>query len=126
MISLSNAKKGAVLTPLQRKAKEKLVSWEELMVGIQDVIDWYNNEHVHSEIRCTPAIKYERVTDPKLIVYLSDVELRDIERPQFERTTQRGLIEWKNHKYFHLDLRIAINATLNHNNGYEDNLIYKF
>ena len=104
MISLSNAKKGAVLTPLQRKAKEKLVSWEELMVGIQDVIDWYNNEHVHSEIRCTPAVKYERVTDPKLIVYLSDVELRDIERPQFERTTQRGLIEWKNHKYFHLDL----------------------
>ena len=104
MISLSNAKKGAVLTPLQRKAKEKLVSWEELMVGIQDVIDWYNNEHVHSEIRCTPAIKYERVTDPKLIIYLSDVELRDIERPQFERTTQRGLIEWKNHKYFHLDL----------------------
>lgn len=104
MISLSNAKKGAVLTPLQRKAKEKLVSWEELMVGIQEVIDWYNNEHVHSEIRCTPAVKYERVTNPELIVYLSDVELRDIERPHFKRVTKRGLIEWKNHKYFHLEL----------------------
>jgi putative transposase len=104
MISLSNAKKGAVLTPLQRKAKEKLVSWEELMVGIQEVIDWYNNEHVHSEIRCTPAVKYERVTNPELIVYLSDVELRDIERPHFKRVTKRGLIEWKNHKYFNLEL----------------------
>ena len=68
------------------------------------MIDWYNNEHVHSEIRCTPAVKYERVTNPELIVYLSDVELRDIERPHFKRVTKRGLIEWKNHKYFHLEL----------------------
>ncbi|MFW9324765.1 Mu transposase C-terminal domain-containing protein, partial [Glaesserella parasuis] len=84
-------------TALQKKARRELPSWEELKAVIQEVIDWYNNEHVHSEIRCTPAVKYQRVTDIEKVVWLSDVELRDIQRPEFIRTTNRGLIEWNNH-----------------------------
>ncbi|MEE6042632.1 Mu transposase C-terminal domain-containing protein [Avibacterium paragallinarum] len=96
--------KGGELTQVQRKARKELPTWEELKVVIQEVIDWYNNEHIHSSIRCTPAVKYQRVSKQEMIVYLSECELRDIQRPAFIRTTQRGLIEWNNHKYFHLDL----------------------
>ncbi|MFW9275417.1 Mu transposase C-terminal domain-containing protein, partial [Glaesserella parasuis] len=46
----------------------------------------------------------QRVTDIEKVVWLSDVELRDIQRPEFIRTTNRGLIEWNNHKYFNLNL----------------------
>lgn len=96
--------KGGELTPVQRKARKELPTWEELKAVIQEVIDWYNNEHIHSAIRCTPAVKYQRVSNQEKIIYLSECELRDIQRPAFIRTTQRGLIEWNNHKYFHLDL----------------------
>ncbi|HHF0415031.1 TPA: DNA-binding protein [Haemophilus influenzae] len=104
MVSLASAKQGAKLTPKQRKAKAMLPTWDELMKAIEQVIDWYNNEHVHSEINCTPAEKYRRVTQDDLIVMLSEPELRDIERPHFIRKTQRGLVQWNNHQYFHLDL----------------------
>ncbi|MCT8776529.1 Mu transposase C-terminal domain-containing protein [Glaesserella parasuis] len=103
-LAYANAKNGKELTALQKKARRELPSWEELKAVIQEVIDWYNNEHVHSEIRCTPAVKYQRVTDIEKVVWLSDVELRDIQRPEFIRTTNRGLIEWNNHKYFSLNL----------------------
>lgn len=103
-LALANAEKGKELTPLQRKAKNELPTWDELKAVIAEVIDWYNNVRVHSEVRCQPAVKYQRVTNPAMVVWLSDVELRDIARPEFIRTTQRGLIEWRNHKYFHVDL----------------------
>lgn len=104
MVSLAGAKQGAKLTPKQRKAKAILPTWDELMKAIEQVIDWYNNEHIHREIKCTPAEKYRRVTQDDLIVMLSEPELRDIERPHFIRKTQRGLVQWNNHQYFHLDL----------------------
>ncbi|MGY4673925.1 Mu transposase C-terminal domain-containing protein [Ursidibacter arcticus] len=103
-LSLANAKKGKELTALQQKARRELPEWDELKMVIAGVIEWYNEKHIHREIRCQPAVKYRRVTDPAMVVWLSEMELRDIARPEFIRITQRGLVEWRNHQYFHLDL----------------------
>ncbi|OOF50299.1 transposase [Rodentibacter genomosp. 1] len=102
-LAYSNGK-GTQLTAKQQKARRELPTWEELKAVIAEVIHWYNHEHIHRKIGCTPAEKYQRVCNPDLMIYLSENELRDIQRPAFIRTTQRGLIEWNKHKYFHLDL----------------------
>ena len=57
VISLDKAKrKGATqLTPKQQWAVGKLPSWNQFLDAVQAGVDWYNNEHVHSEIGMTPA-----------------------------------------------------------------------
>ncbi|QLB14030.1 transposase [Mannheimia granulomatis] len=100
--SLANAKGG--LTPLQRKAQGKLPTWQQLIEVIQSVIDWYNNEHIHSEIRTTPARKYQQMLHAEDVVMLSPIELRDMSRPEFIRKPERGWISWNNNSYFCLKL----------------------
>lgn len=100
--SLANAK--GELTPLQRKAQGKLPSWQQLIEVIQSVIDWYNNEHIHSEIKTTPARKYQQMLHDEDVVMLSPVELRDMSRPEFIRKPERGWISWNNNSYFSLKL----------------------
>lgn len=100
--SLANAK--GELTPLQRKAQGKLPTWQQLIEVIQSVIDWYNNEHIHSEIRTTPARKYQQMLHAEDVVMLSPVELRDMSRPEFIRKPERGWISWNNNSYFNLKL----------------------
>lgn len=100
--SLANAK--GELTPLQRKAQGKLPTWQQLIEVIQSVIDWYNNEHIHSEIRTTPARKYQQMLHAEDVVMLSPIELRDMSRPEFIRKPERGWISWCNNHYFHLKL----------------------
>lgn len=101
--SLANAK-GTELTPLQKRAQGKLPSWQQLIDVIQSVIDWYNNEHIHSEIKTTPARKYQQMLHDEDVVMLSPVELRDMSRPEFIRTPERGWISWNNNSYFSLKL----------------------
>ncbi|HGO5822552.1 TPA: Mu transposase C-terminal domain-containing protein [Mannheimia haemolytica] len=100
--SLANAK--GELTPLQRKAQGKLPTWQQLIEVIQSVIDWYNNEHIHSEIRTTPARKYQQMLHAEDVVMLSPIELRDMSRPEFIRKPERGWISWNNNSYFSLKL----------------------
>lgn len=101
--SLANAK-GTELTPLQKRAQGKLPSWQQLIDVIQSVIDWYNNEHIHAEIRTTPARKYQQVLHDEDVVMLSPVELRDMSRPEFIRKPERGWVSWNNNSYFSLKL----------------------
>lgn len=101
--SLANAK-GTELTPLQKRAQGKLPSWQQLIDVIQSVIDWYNNEHIHSEIRTTPARKYEQMLHAEDVVLLTEIELRDMSRPEFIRKPERGWISWNNNSYFSLKL----------------------
>ncbi|HDL1901631.1 TPA: transposase, partial [Mannheimia haemolytica] len=100
--SLANAK--GELTPLQRKAQGKLPTWQQLIEVIQSVIDWYNNEHIHSEIRTTPARKYQQMLHAEDVVMLSPIELRDMSRPEFIRKPDRGWVSWNNNHYFNLKL----------------------
>ena len=101
--SLANAK-GTELTPLQKRAQGKLPSWQQLIDVIQSVIDWYNNEHIHSEIRTTPARQYQQMLHAEDVVMLSPIELRDMSRPEFIRKPERGWISWNNNSYFSLKL----------------------
>lgn len=101
--SLANAK-GTALTPVQKRAKGKLPSWQQLLDVVQQVVDWYNQEHIHSEIRCTPAKKYQQMLHSEDVVMLTDIELRDMSRPEFIRTPERGWISWCNNKYFNTKL----------------------
>lgn len=101
--SLANAK-GTELTPLQKRAQGKLPSWQQLIDVIQSVIDWYNNEHIHSEIRTTPAHKYQQMLHAEDVVLLTEIELRDMSRPEFIRKPERGWISWNNNSYFSLKL----------------------
>lgn len=101
--SLANAK-GTELTEVQKRAKGKLPSWQQLLNMVQTVIDWYNYKHVHSEIKSIPAKKYEQMLHPDDVVMLTDVELRDMSRPEFIRIPERGWISWCNNKYFNTKL----------------------
>lgn len=101
--SLANAK-GTELTPVQKRAKGKLPSWQQLLDMVQQVIDWYNNEHIHSEIKTTPANKYAKKLHTEDVVMLTEAELRDMSRPEVIRKPQRGWISWNNNNYFHSKL----------------------
>lgn len=101
--SLANAK-GTELTEVQKRARGKLPSWQQLLNMVQTVIDWYNYKHVHSEIKSIPAKKYEQMLHPDDVVMLTDVELRDMSRPEFVRIPERGWISWCNNKYFNTKL----------------------
>lgn len=103
--SLAKAEKeGKELTPLQRRARGKLATWQALLDTVQDCVDWYNNQHVHRELGTTPAKKYKQLLNIDDLVMLSKIELRDMYRPQFVRKPRRGWISWNNNNYFNQQL----------------------
>ena len=105
VISLDKAKrKGAMqLTPKQQWAVGKLPSWNQFLDAVQAGVDWYNNEHVHSEIGMTPAQKRRQLmekTNPDDLVFVTPVEARDLFRPSTLRVAQRGWLQLFNNDYF--------------------------
>lgn len=105
VISLDKAKrKGAMqLTPKQQWAVGKLPSWNQFLDAVQAGVDWYNNEHVHSEIGMTPAQKRRQLMEkvnPDDLVFVTPVEARDLFRPSTLRVAQRGWLQLFNNYYF--------------------------
>lgn len=105
VISLDKAKrKGATqLTPKQQWAVGKLPSWNQFLDAVQVGVDWYNNEHVHSEIGMTPAQKRRQLMEkmnPDDLVFVTPVEARDLFRPSTLRVAQRGWLQLFNNYYF--------------------------
>jgi transposase-like Mu len=100
------AEKKTELTPKQARAKGKLPRWDDLLKVIEAVIHHYNHEREHSEIQCTPAALYAALLAESAdeIVRLSEVELRDMFRPQFTRVVRRGWLELHNKDYWHREL----------------------
>ncbi|WP_017806813.1 Mu transposase C-terminal domain-containing protein [Avibacterium paragallinarum] len=92
------------LTPKQRGAMGKLPSWNQFLDAVQAGIDWYNNEHKHSEIGyVTPATKRRELMakmGEENLLYLTPVEARDLFRPAVERTPERGWVRLFNNYYF--------------------------
>ena len=105
VISLDKAKrKGAMqLTPKQQWAVGKLPSWNQFLDAVQAGVDWYNNEHEHSEIGMTPAQKRRQLMEkmnPDDLVFVTPVEARDLFRPSTLRVAQRGWLQLFNNDYF--------------------------
>lgn len=105
VISLDKAKrKGATqLTPKQQWAVGKLPSWNQFLDAVQAGVDWYNNEHVHSEIGMTPAQKRRQLMEkvnPDDLVFVTPAESRDLFRPSVLRTPERGWLRLFNNFYF--------------------------
>ncbi|WP_238327009.1 Mu transposase C-terminal domain-containing protein, partial [Rodentibacter pneumotropicus] len=106
VISLDKAKrKGATdLTPKQKWAVGKLPSWNLFLQAVQEAVDWYNNEHKHSEIGyMTPAAKRRQLMEKMKeedLVFVTPVEARDLFRPSVLRTAQRGWLQLFNNDYF--------------------------
>jgi transposase-like Mu len=101
------AEKKTELTPKQTRAKGKLPRWDDLLKVIEAVIHHYNHEREHSEIQCTPAALYAALLAEAKegeIVRLSEVELRDMFRPQFTRVVERGWLKLHNKDYWHREL----------------------
>ena len=100
------AEKKTELTPKQARAKGKLPRWDDLLKVIEAVIHHYNHEREHSEIQCTPAALYAALLAESAdeIVRLSEVELRDMFRPQFTRVVERGWLKLHNKDYWHREL----------------------
>ena len=109
VISLDKAKrKGATqLTPKQQWAVGKLPSWNQFLDAVQAGVDWYNNEHVHSEIGMTPAAKRKQLIakmNAEDLVFITPVEARDLFRPSVLRVAQRGWLKLFNNDYFNTKL----------------------
>lgn len=105
VISLDKAKRkgSAQLTPKQQWAVGKLPSWNQFLDAVQAGVDWYNNEHVHSEIGMTPAQKRRQLMEkvnPDDLVFVTPVEARDLFRPSTLRVAQRGWLQLFNNYYF--------------------------
>ena len=110
VISLDKAKrKGATqLTPKQQWAVGKLPSWNQFLDAVQAGVDWYNNEHVHSEIGMTPVQKRRQLMEkmnPDDLVFVTPVEARDLFRPSTLRVAQRGWLQLFNNYYFSAKLK---------------------
>ena len=88
------------LTDKQNRAKGKLPSWKQFIDAVEAGIDWYNNEHVHREIGTTPAKKRQQLLQETEILTITEIEARDMFRPQVVRTAQRGWITLFNNNYF--------------------------
>jgi putative transposase len=112
--SASNAlAQGKELNARQQADIKKLPSWNQLLDAIEEVVDWYNNQHEHSSLpqkpngkHYTPA-EYRRYLierDNVELSFLSDIELRDAFLPQITRTVKRGWISAFNYDYSALEL----------------------
>ncbi|THA10464.1 Mu transposase C-terminal domain-containing protein [Rodentibacter pneumotropicus] len=110
VISLDKAKrKGATeLTSKQKWAVGKLPSWNLFLDAVQEAIDWYNNEHKHSEIGyMTPAAKRRQLMakmKKEDLVFVTPIEARDLFRPSVLRVAQRGWLQLFNNDYFSMKL----------------------
>lgn len=94
----------SVLTDKQQKAKGKLPSWKQFIDAVEAGIDWYNNQHIHREIGMTPARKRQQLLAGVELVHITEVEARDMFRPQVVRTAQRGWLSLFNNDYFNQKL----------------------
>lgn len=100
------------LTPRQEKALLQLPSWSQLIDAVQEEVDNYNHGHEHSSLpkyngrHLTPAQYREAVltAEGDDIEYLSELELREVLKPQFIRTVTKGMISHEKNTYFSLDL----------------------
>ena len=108
-ISLDKPKRkgNTELTPKQKWAIGKLPSWNQFLDAVQAGVDWYNNEHVHSEIGMTPADKRKQLMakmNAEDLVFITPVEARDLFRPSVLRVAQRGWLKLFNNDYFNTKL----------------------
>lgn len=110
--AVNAAGKGKALSPRQASALRKLPSWAALLDAIRYEVDRYNNSHEHSELPkyngryLTPAQYREAVltAEGDDIEYLSEMELREMFKPQFIRTCSRGWINFDTNNYFAWEL----------------------
>ncbi|HHV7359427.1 TPA: Mu transposase C-terminal domain-containing protein [Morganella morganii] len=110
--AVNAAGKGKELSPRQASALRKLPSWAALLDAIRYEVDRYNNSHEHSELPkyngryLTPAQYREAVltAEGDDIEYLSEMELREMFKPQFIRTCSRGWINFDTNNYFAWEL----------------------
>lgn len=106
--AVNASEKGKQLTVRQENALKQLPSWGWLLEVIQEEIDNYNNGHEHSELPkyngkyLTPAQYRAAVlmAEGDDIEYISELELREMFKPQFIRTCGRGWIQFENNQYF--------------------------
>lgn len=94
------------LTAVQKSAKGKLPTWNELLQVVEQAIDFYNNHWEHSSIGTTPqamrnALAKRMEQDGLEIVPLLEVDARDLYRPAFQRRVQRAWIQLFNMSYWH-------------------------
>lgn len=99
------AKIGKDLTTKQKSAIGKLPHWNELFEVIKQAVDWYNNEHKHTELGgATPKAVREyllgQLEDGEYVQLLPN-EARDLYRPSVVRTVQRAWLSVYNNEYWH-------------------------
>ncbi|HEN3351649.1 TPA: transposase [Yersinia enterocolitica] len=99
--------KNKELNSRQKAAMAKLPSWQQLIDTIEDEIEAYNTTHRHSELPRREDGKHYTATEYRQLLLatenvdrLSDIELRDMFRPQVKRTAQRGWLSIFNNQYF--------------------------
>lgn len=84
--------------------KYPLPSWAQFLEMCAVGVDWYNNEHIHSELLMTPlAARTAQLVGTSLDM-LSINDTRDLFRPEVTRIVQRGWINLFNNDYFSLEL----------------------
>ena len=92
------------LTNKQRWAVGKLPTWKQFIDAVEEGIRWYNNEHIHREIGCTPAQKRRELLADTELLLITPVEARDLFRPSVMRVAQRGWVSVFNNQYFNQKL----------------------
>lgn len=110
--AVNTFQQGKEMTPRKTKALKMLPSWSMLLEAIQEEIDNYNNNHEHSELPkyngkyLTPAQYRAAVLQAEGddIEYLSEMELRELYKPQLIRTCSRAWIEFETNEYFAYEL----------------------
>lgn len=102
VISLDKAirQKRTELTNKQRWAVGKLPTWKQFIDAVEAGVHWYNNEHVHREIGCTPAQKRRELLADTELLLITPIEARDLFRPSVLRKAQRGWVSVFNNEYF--------------------------
>ncbi|MDA5524752.1 Mu transposase C-terminal domain-containing protein [Yersinia kristensenii] len=103
--------KNKELNSRQKAAMAKLPSWRQLIDAIEDEIEDYNERHRHSELPCREDGKHYTAAEYRQLLLvdetidrLSDIELRDMFRPQIIRTVNRGWFPLFKNEYFSQDL----------------------
>ena len=88
------------LTNKQRWAVGKLPTWKQFIDAVEEGIRWYNNEHIHREIGCTPTQKRRELLADTELLLITPIEARDLFRPSVLRKAQRGWVSVFNNEYF--------------------------
>lgn len=99
---------GKRLTAKQQSAIGKLPHWHELLAVIEQAVNWYNNDHKHTELGgATPKMVREYLLgqlDKDEYVQLTPNEARDMYRPSVVRVVQRAWLSVYNNDYWHKTL----------------------